>query len=200
MALGNILWQQCSNRVQFSNSHNRTEVDTTYDYSSSVQPFQMTQLTHINVKKCVNVCRDKILNNTAEICVQNVNFTLTCDNFTSRIIQIRNINFYTWRTAQTRFNSIQPFYMTEPTHVPRRPFYLDFLVAGGLVVFQAARWWQLPLTGGEDSADEIQLNIAFLYDRAYPHPQTPFLLGFPSSRRVGCLPGCQVVVATSDRG
>ena len=65
----------------------------------------------MNVKKCVNVCRDKIWHNSAEICGQNVKFTLKlwqfypwkyffvpilCCQKASRIIQIRNINFYTW--------------------------------------------------------------------------------------------------------
>ena len=65
----------------------------------------------MNVKKCVNVRLDKIWRNSAKICGQNVKFTLKlwqfypwkyffvpilCCQKASRIIQIRNINFYTW--------------------------------------------------------------------------------------------------------
>ena len=65
----------------------------------------------INVKKCVNVCRDKIWHNSAKICGQNVKFTLklwqfypwkyffvsiSCCQKAFRMIQICNINFYTW--------------------------------------------------------------------------------------------------------
>ena len=64
----------------------------------------------MNVKKCVNVCLDKIWRNSAKICGQNVKFTLKlwqfypwkyffvsilCCQKASRIIQIHSINFYT---------------------------------------------------------------------------------------------------------
>ena len=62
----------------------------------------------MNVKKCVNVRLDKIWRNSAKICGQNVKFTLKfypwkyffvpilCCQKASRMIQTRNINFYTW--------------------------------------------------------------------------------------------------------
>ena len=63
----------------------------------------------INVKKCVNVCRDKIWHNSAKICGQNVKFTLKlwqfypwkyffvsilCCQKAFRMIQICNINLH----------------------------------------------------------------------------------------------------------
>ena len=77
----------------------------------------------INVKKCVNVCRDKIWHNSAKICGQNVKFTLKlwqfypwkyffvpilCCQKASRIIQIRNINFYTWESSRSQVHCHYP--------------------------------------------------------------------------------------------
>ena len=68
----------------------------------------------MTVKKCVNVCRDKIPHNSAKICEENVKFTLKlrqfypskffflsnlCWQMASRVIQICNIIFYTWLRA-----------------------------------------------------------------------------------------------------
>ena len=80
----------------------------------------------INVKKCVNVCRDKIWHNIAKICGQNVKFTLKlwqfypwkyffvsilCCQKASWIIQIYNINFYTWvRSPPTQCVKIYPIW------------------------------------------------------------------------------------------
>ena len=51
--------------------------------------------------------------------------------------------------VDTTYNSMQPFYMTERTHVPRRPFYL----ADGWISWwlEGVHWMSFRLSGGGSS-------------------------------------------------